>query len=715
MGRVPGSVGIFPVRPGPNEVHDDDVDEHERQPDEKGASGVSRPAEPRSTAWIAWVGLVAGMVLASSTVVAHTANRDLDVGRALPDLFQAFWLINSSSGLLFSVTGWFLATRRPGVIFGWLALVAGVAHGLAGAGLELAVAVELGHRHLPLAALGLWVAAWCPLVEQPILMVFYGLYPDGRLPGGWKRWVVVAAIALAVLGVLNAALDPSPGRGATVGALTALHNPMSLPFARSSESWAPAFFAPSALAILVVLLLRWRRAREEERRVLSWLVAFLVPATVIIPVSVVALPPAVGAAVAQGSTVLEVSIIVAATLRHHVYGIEVVLNRTLVYASLTLAVAAAYGAAIGFTGLLGAGGSGLAPFVAALAAAFVLAPARGRIQRGVNRLLYGQRDEPYAVVSRVASELTAAGSAEQLLPALASAIATALRVPYVGVELHQPGGQEVIAHGTPPDEVTRIPLIHQGRTTGALIVGHRPGQREVPRREQALLHDLASQAAVAAANVLLTEDLRRSRERIVTTREEERRRLRNDLHDGLGPQLTGVALGLDLVAEGAQAGAPGAAAAAERLRAELEDAIADVRRLVQGLRPPRLDEVGLCGALQEVVSRAGRSGLRLSADLPEAPLILPAAVEVAVYRIATEAITNAVRHSGARTCTLLLRIGPDVHLQVIDDGTGCGASPSGIGTTSMRERAEELGGTCTIGPSASGGCLVESHVPLAGR
>lgn len=679
------------------------------------AGELGGPTEPRGTFGAAGLGLAVGVALAVATVAAHAANRHLPVGQALPELFQPFWLINASSAVLFSVSGWYLATRRPRVIFGWLALVAGVTHGLAGLGLELAVAVELGQRHLPLAALGLWLAVWCPLVEQPILMVFYGLYPDGRLPGGWKRWVVVAAIALAVLGVLNAALDPFPGRGATVPALTALHNPVSLPFARSSESWAPVFFAPSALAILVVLVLRWRRAQEEERRVLSWLVAFLVPATVIIPVSVVALPPGIGAAVAQGSTLLEVSIIVAATLRHHVYGIEVVLNRTLVYASLTLAVAGAYGAAIGFTGLLGAGGGGLAPVIAALAAAFVLAPARGRIQRGVNRLLYGQRDEPYAVVSRVASELTAAGSAEQLLPALASAIATALRVPYVGVELQAPGTREIIAHGAPPAEVTRIPLVHQGRTTGALIVGHRPGQRALPRRERALLHDLASQAAVAAANVLLTEDLRHSRERIVTTREEERRRLRNDLHDGLGPQLTGVALGLDLVAEGAQAGAPEAAAAAERLRAELEDAIADVRRLVQGLRPPRLDEVGLCGALHEVVSRAGRSGLQLRADLPEAPLVLPAAVEVAVYRIATEAITNAVRHSGARTCTLSLRVGPDVHLQVSDDGTGCGASPSGIGTTSMRERAEELGGTCTIGPSASGGCLVESHVPLAGR
>jgi len=154
---------------------------------------------------------------------------------------------------------------------------------------------------------------------------------------------------------------------------------------------------------------------------------------------------------------------------------------------------------------------------------------------------------------------------------------------------------------------------------GALVVGRRPGERDITDRERALLNDLATQASVAAANVRLTEDLRRSRERIVAAREEERSRLRNDLHDGLGPQLTGVALGLDLVIETAEEAAPAAAAAAERLRTELEDAIADIRRLVQGLRPPRLDEVGLCGALREMAARAERSGLIVDALAESGP------------------------------------------------------------------------------------------------
>lgn len=195
-------------------------------------------------------------------------------------------------------------------------------------------------------------------------------------------------------------------------------------------------------------------------------------------------------------------------------------------------------------------------------------------------------------------------------------------------------------------------------------------------------------------------------------REEERRRLRNDLHDGLGPQLTGVALGLDLLAEAAQTNAPEAAAAAERLRAEVEDAIEEVRRLVQALRPPHLDEVGLCAALREVAERAERSGLLVDADLAEDFAPLPAAVEIAAYRIASEAITNVVRHAAAPSCTLTLRVGHDLHLRVDDAGRSFRPATDGVGTTSMRERAEELGGTCTVGSNGAGGCRVDARLPV---
>lgn len=394
-----------------------------------------RTAKPAPKPTVAHAALALGVALALATIAAHAANRNLPVRPALPDVFQPFWLINASSALLFTISGWYLATKRPGVIFGWLALIAGIAHGLAGVGLELAVAVGLGHHHLPAPTFGLWLAAWCPLVEQPILTAIYALYPDGRLPGGWKRWVVSSAVFLAILGVLDAAFDPLPGHGASGAAMARWHNPLSVALAKSSIDMAPAFFAPSAVAVIVVLVLRWRAAQGDERRALSWIVAIGVPITIIVPISVVALPAGIGTAVAQGTTLLEVAVIVAATLRHRVYGIDIILNRALVYSALTAVVAGVFGAAIGVASLLGTESTGTPSFLGALAAALLLLPARTRIQRGVNHLLYGQRDEPSAVISRVAGQLGAAGSTEELISGLCTVTAVALRVPYVGVEL----------------------------------------------------------------------------------------------------------------------------------------------------------------------------------------------------------------------------------------------------------------------------------------
>lgn len=600
------------------------------------------------------------------------------------------------------------------MIFGWLALAAGLGHGLAGAGMELALAALLGNRDVPVPTLGLWLAVWGPLVEQPVLMVAYGLYPDGRLPQGWKRWAVLGAIGLAALGTLNAALDRFPGRGSADPRFADLRNPFSVAGASASADMLPVFFVPSAVVIIVILIIRWRQAEGDQRRVLSWIVVIATPLTILVPISIVALPGAVGTTVAQVSTLLEVAVIVAATLRHRVYGIEIVLNRTLVYTALTAVVALVYGTAVATGSALGFGAAGVPAFAGALAAALILAPARTRIQRAVNRFLYGDRDEPYAVLSQVASKLEAAGSAEQLLPGVVAAAATALRVPYVAVELTGAHGNQVIASGTPGGPVTRVPLRHQGRTLGALAIGRRPGEHDIPARERRLLSDLARQASAAAANVMLTEDLRRSRERIVSAREEERRRLRNDLHDGLGPQLTGIALGLDIVAEATGDAAPKAAAHAERLRDEVQEAIEDVRRLVLGLRPPRLDEVGLAGALREMVDRAERGGVHISVDVPDPSQPLPAAVEVAAYRIATEAITNVVRHADAATCTLSLKVDGDVQMSIVDDGHGLGGALVGVGRTSMRERAEELGGSCTIEDAVEHeGCRVEVRLPMS--
>ncbi len=325
--------------------------------------------------------------------------------------------------------------------------------------------------------------------------------------------------------------------------------------------------------------------------------------------------------------------------------------------------------------------------------------------------MYGERDDPYAVLSRLSRQLEGSLSPEETLPAVVETVAQALKLPYVAIALRQDGEIRIVAsYGSAADEWVQLPLIDQGEAIGQLRLCTRsPGETFTPG-EQRLLRDIARHIGITAHTVLLTQDLRqladdlqRSREALVKSREEERRRLRRDLHDELGPQLASLKLNLD-VARNLVSRDPGAAEALLlELRAQSQSAIADIRRLVFDLRPPALDELGLVGAIQDytrqIVSRDGdRSGLQIKIDSPKDLPPLPAAVEVAAYRITLEALANFVRHSQGSKCQVSLSK-TDHHLQVEVRDNGLGLPQDlqpGVGLNSMRERAAELGGVCVI-------------------
>jgi signal transduction histidine kinase len=265
----------------------------------------------------------------------------------------------------------------------------------------------------------------------------------------------------------------------------------------------------------------------------------------------------------------------------------------------------------------------------------------------------------------------------------------------------------------PPASLLRVPLAHQGEELGELRLAPRGPRDPFSPRDVALVRELAVHVAAAAHAVLLDIALRQSRERLVSARAEERRRLRRDLHDGVAPQL--VSLALKLEAARNRAGAD----AAQRdvltaLAAQTRLAITDIRRLVHALRPPALDELGLLGALEQVGEGAG-DAFEFTFQRPVRVPPLPAAVEVAAYRIAQEAVANVVRHSGARRCTMSLVVAGDgVRLEVTDDGAGIASGArTGVGLGSMRERAEELGGTFEVGSSPEGGGRVAAYLPCA--
>jgi two-component system, NarL family, sensor kinase len=254
-----------------------------------------------------------------------------------------------------------------------------------------------------------------------------------------------------------------------------------------------------------------------------------------------------------------------------------------------------------------------------------------------------------------------------------------------------------------------------------LIVGLRSGQRRLGADDIAVLELLAGPLAVALHATALSAALQESRVGIVAAREEERRRLRRDLHDGLGPVLTGIAFKADAVSNTLADQPRHARDLLAALRADTTAAIDDIRRLVDGLRPPALDDLGLIGSLREqsarLAQRPGGGRVAVCLNAPDSLPPLPAAVEVAAYRIITESMTNAARHSGATRIDVRLSLAGDhgLRIEVRDDGTSphTGWRP-GVGLTSMRERAAELGGSCQAGPDPAGGGRVVALLPLGG-
>jgi signal transduction histidine kinase len=405
-------------------------------------------------------------------------------------------------------------------------------------------------------------------------------------------------------------------------------------------------------------------------------------------------------------------------LRYRLWDIDLLINRTLAYGALTISVVGIYVLVVGYLGaLFPTGGNSAISLVATGIVAILFQPLRQHLQRGINRLLYGQRDEPYAVLSQLGQRLEATLAPEAVLPTIVQSVREALKLPYAAIALRQAEGFVIAAEvGVPAADPLRLPLSYQGEPVGELLLGPRGAGEAFSSADRRLLEDLARQAGVAADAVRLTGELQRAQERLVGAREEERRRLRRDLHDGLGPLLGGVSLGLAGVHHRLRRDPAAAEQMLQRLQEQLQTATGEVRRLVDGLRPPGLDELGLVSALRERATRFqhGPAGLSVTVEGPEVLPPLPAATEVAAYRIALEALTNAARHAHARRCVLRLAIDGALELEVCDDGHGIPAvHRAGVGLASMRQRAREVGGTCTIRPGPDGGTRVTARLPVA--
>jgi len=554
-------------------------------------------------------------------------------------------------------------------------------------------------------------STWEPLGFAAFVMLVY-LFPDGRFVPRWVRWPALTGVLVEVLAIF---FPDSPFNTDTWPTL--LRVPLELivfgllvftqiyryvhvsgPVQRQQTKWVVFGLTLTIVGgALYALLGALFPALDQPG--LAHLLFDLLGRTIFGTFTLLLIPLAIGIAI----------------LRYRLWDIDLIINRTLVYSALSTSVAGIYVLVVGGLGaLFQARGELAISLIATALVALLFQPLRDRLQRGVNRLIYGERDDPYAVISRLGRRLESTLAPDAVLPTIVQTVQETLKLPYVAIPLDQDGVCTAAASvGTPATGTLNIPLVYQNEIVGQLILGPRTADEAFGLADRRLLDDLARQAGVAAHAVRLTADLQRSRERLVTAREEERRRLRRDLHDGLGPALATQTLKLEAARDLISNDPTHAEALLSDLIAQSQTSIADIRRLVYALRPPALDELGLAGAIREQAAQYGQTNTRIAVDAPEQLPPLPAAVEVAAYRIAQEALTNVVRHAQAHTCTIRLALDDALCLEISDDGRGLPEERQmGVGLNSMRERAAELGGTCVIEAASGGGARVYARLPL---
>jgi signal transduction histidine kinase len=584
--------------------------------------------------------------------------------------------------------------RLPRHPLGRLMLAVGVTSALAAAAVSWST--------LPAAA---WLSQWLWLPAWALIPVILLLVPDGTLPS--RRWwpllaVLVAASAVVVGAVAAAAAvsaEPLLGgdRGGTTDATVAALGAVA----------RAAFLVVGAgtAGVLAALVLRWRRADGTGRGQL----ACLLPAAVLLLAGVGLDAAGVPFAWVPAVVALPAGLTVA-VLRYRLHDLDLHIHRGTVWAVLTGAAVAGYAGITALAGEVVADPRSPVPsLLAAAVVAALLLPAQAVAQRGVRRLLYGRRDEPYAVLAELGRALEAVRDPLEVLPRIAASVAATLRVPYVAVRVLDGDGEPgtVAEHGRWAGEPEAFPMVAHGAAVGELLVAPRTAGGRFSGAEARLLRDLAAQAALAAEAFRGALALRRARDRLVLAREEERRRLRRDLHDGVASALVGTRM----LAEAARRSVPAGGSAPgllDALATDLDGCTAEVRELIDGLRPAALDR-GLEPALHGLAARFRGAGpdveLRVEGDLAD----LPAAVEVVAYRVVTEALTNVVKHAGATTARVRVRR-DDRHLEVevADDGHGTAAIPDaahGVGLGSVRGRAEEIGGSYAFASGPTGTTL----------
>jgi signal transduction histidine kinase len=614
-----------------------------------------------------------------------------------------------------TVFSWLIIRARPNNAVGWLLLFQSLVTASMGFSDTYAEWLVVGNAHPSLY--DRYVAAYSngcwPLLFAGFAAIAF-VFPDGRFFNERYRrwgWFYGISTAIVLIGVNFGSEKFAEPLDKVVSPLPALPG-----FAEA----VTFFFIPGMLVGLGAAAFAVRARLKASTGDLRLQVLWLAYAAIWIPLTL-ALCFVDGAIYGSaGGFFTVIGLVVMGTmmplaiaigiLRYRLFDIELVINRTLVYAGLTACVAIVYVAIASGLGTL-IGNHGVAGLIGVGFVVVIIQPVHRRIQNRVDRWIYGDRANPYAALQRLDARLSETITPGEVVQAVVDSVAEALKLPYSAVEFVRGDETQVIAsHGiVGRGSIERRELSYRGERVGLLAVEVPPG-RTLADADEKLLDDLASHVGVAVESVSLAADLQQSRKDIVTTREEERRRLRRDLHDGVGPTLAAMSLKLEVLRDKV---ADGDRAVVDQLGEEVQEAITDIRRLVYALRPPALDEYGLVPALTEQAARMSSPSAEFAVRGPDEMPTLPAAAEVATYRIALEAMTNVSRHSGATKCDVELSLNGGLCLKISDNGDGFPpGSRRGVGLSSMRERADELGGTLRVESSDGGGTTVTALLPI---
>lgn len=639
---------------------------------------------PRQTAWAA---------LALSAVAVSAVGQLVDDHPSAPAISIS---LTAAIAISFTAMAGVILIGVPGHVVGRLMAATGI---VAGAN----VLAASWSSWTPLAWLSQW--SWWPPIGLVALTLL--LFPDGRLPS--RRWRPVAGLVALGLAVATVAL-----------AVAALDNPHDLVSARHALTGRAQLLKNVAkVAVLATgaglvgafgaLLARWRRADGLVRQQLICLFS----AGLVFLLAMVLDAAGLTGAFLLAAVAVPVAMTIA-ILRYRLYGLDRIINRTVVWLVMTVLVVLGFLAIVALLRdvLVGASTS-QASLVATGGIAVTFDPVRRRVQRAVNHLLYGERDDPYKVITRLGDLLGQTLHPADVLPLLTETIVRSLQVPYVAVELEERDGPRIFAeYGELTTEVQTFEMVTMGERVGRLLVATRSVGGHFTGHECRLLEGVALHAAVAAEATRLTRELEDSRGRLIVAQDKERARLWRELHDGVGSALTGMAMQVR-AARKCAGGTDRLITILDGLATDLQDCRGELRQLIDQLQPHALDR-GLEEALRAECRRFTGPALRVDLDVTDDLRGIPVAIQAAAHRIVAEALHNVARHAKAETCTVTVERRRSLSIEVLDNGIGFVVPrQGGVGLHSMRERASELGGDCSVTSVRPHGTAVRVQLPIA--